>query len=99
MNRRIHAAEIALKCRRLARSRRSAAAGFRSAYRRLTDLRGRMSVQRRIPDLAPKGSEGRFMTQSVNREFFDLDRFGLVSLPYPGLETIRNQTLSKAIAD
>ncbi len=39
------------------------------------------------------------MTQSVNREFFVLDRFGLVSPPYPGLETIRNQTLTRAITD
>jgi hypothetical protein len=39
------------------------------------------------------------MTQSVNREFFGLDRFGLVSLPYPGLETIRTQTLPGAITD
>jgi hypothetical protein len=39
------------------------------------------------------------MTQSVNREFFGLDRFGRVSPPDPGLETIRNQTLPKAITD
>jgi hypothetical protein len=39
------------------------------------------------------------MTQSVNCEFFGLDRFGLSSPPYPGLETIRNQTLPKAITD
>jgi len=35
----------------------------------------------------------------VNREFFDLDQFGLVSPPYPGLETTRIQTLPKAITD
>jgi hypothetical protein len=39
------------------------------------------------------------MTQSVNREFLGLDRFGLVSPPNPGLETIRNQTLPMAIPD
>ncbi len=39
------------------------------------------------------------MTQSVNREFFGLDRFGLVSPPYRGLETIRNQNLPKAITE
>ena len=77
----------------LAQRRSSAAAGSRSAYRRLTDLRGSMSGHRRIPDVAPSGSEGRFMTQSVNREFFGLDRFSLVSPPYPGLETIRIHTL------
>jgi hypothetical protein len=38
-------------------------------------------------------------TQSVNREFFGSDRFGLISPPYPGLETIRNQTLPGAITD
>jgi len=43
----------------------SAATGFRSAYRRIADLRGRMSVYRCIPDLAPKGAEGRHMTQGV----------------------------------
>ncbi len=46
-----------------------------------------------------EGAEGRFMTQSVHCEFFGLDRFGLVSPPYPGLETIRNQTLPNAITD
>ena len=46
-----------------------------------------------------EGAEGRFMTQSVNREFFELDRFSLVSPPYSGLETIRNQTLPRAITD
>jgi hypothetical protein len=35
----------------------------------------------------------------VNSEFFGFDRFGLVSPPYPGLETIQNQTLPKAITD
>ncbi len=30
------------------------------------------------------------MTQNVNCEVFGLDRFGLVSPPYPDLETIRN---------
>jgi hypothetical protein len=58
-----------------------------------------MSVHRRIPDAKPSGAEGRSLTQCVNREFFGLDRFGLVDPPYPGLETIRNQTLPKAIAN
>ncbi len=39
------------------------------------------------------------MTQSVNCDFFGLDRFGLVSPPDPGLESIRNQTLPRAITD
>jgi len=58
-----------------------------------------MSVYRRIADLIPSHGEGRYMTQSVNREFFGLDRFGLVSPPYPGLETIRNQTLPGVITE
>jgi hypothetical protein len=33
------------------------------------------------------------LTQSVNCEFTGLDRLGLVSPSYRGLETIRNQTL------
>jgi len=58
-----------------------------------------MSVYRRIADLIPSHGEGQLMTQSVNCEFFGLDRFGLVSPPYSGLETIRNQTLLGAITD
>ncbi len=58
-----------------------------------------MSVHRRIPDIGQRRAEGRSLTQSVNREFFDLDQFGLVSPPYPGLETTRSQTLPKAITD
>jgi len=58
-----------------------------------------MSGHHRIPDAVPSFVEGRSLTQSVNREFFGLDWFGLVSPPYPGLETIRNQTLPKAITD
>jgi hypothetical protein len=58
-----------------------------------------MSVHSCIPDVPLARSEGRFMTQSVNCESFGLDRNGLVSPPYPGLETIRNQTLPKAITD
>ncbi len=58
-----------------------------------------MSAFRRIADLAQRGAEGRSLTQSVNREFFGLDRFGPVNPPYPGLETIRNQTLPRAITD
>jgi hypothetical protein len=46
-----------------------------------------MSVHRRIADLIPSHGEGQLMTQSVNREFFKMDRFGLVSPPYPGLES------------
>jgi len=58
-----------------------------------------MSVHRRIADLIPSHGEGQLMTQSVNCEFVGLDRFGLVSPPYPGLETSRNQTLPRAITD
>jgi hypothetical protein len=56
-----------------------------------------MSVHRRIADLIPSHGEGQLMTQSVNCEFFDLDRLGLVSTPYPGLETIQNQTLPRGL--
>ena len=56
------------------------------AYR-ATDARFRMSVHRRIPDVAQRGAEGRFMTQSVNREFFGMDRFGLGQ---PSLSWSRN---------
>jgi len=52
-----------------------------------------MSVRWRIPDGLSWGAEGQLMTQSVNREFLGLDRFGPVSLLYSGLETIRYQTL------
>ena len=58
-----------------------------------------MSAYRRIPDLAAKGAEGRSLTQSVNCEFFGWDRFDLVSPPYLGLETVRNQTLPSMITD
>ncbi len=58
-----------------------------------------MSVYRRIADVLSQGAEGPTMTQSVNREFFCLDRIGLVSPIYLGLETIRNQTLPEAITD
>ena len=37
------------------------------------------------------------MTQSVNREFFGLARFGLFSPPYLSLKTIRNQTLPTGV--
>jgi hypothetical protein len=50
-------------------------------------------------DGVSEGAEGRVMTQSVNREFFKLDRLSLVSPSNPGLETIRNQTLPGAITD
>jgi hypothetical protein len=52
-----------------------------------------------MADLIQSASECTFMTQSVNRGFFGLDRFGLVSPSYAGLETIRNQTLPGAITD
>jgi hypothetical protein len=58
-----------------------------------------MSVHRRISDVPLARREGRFMTQSVTRDFLGLDRFGPVSLLYSGLETIRNQTLPMAITD
>ena len=58
-----------------------------------------MSVYPRIADAPPTGAEARHMTQSVNCESFGFDRNGLVSPPNPGLETIRNQTLSRAITD
>ncbi len=40
-----------------------------------------------------EGAEGRSLTQSVNCGFSGLDRNGLVSPSYLGLETIRYQTL------
>ena len=52
-----------------------------------------MSGHRRILDAAPRGAEGRSLTQSVNCEFSSLDRNGFVSLSYSGHETIRYQTL------
>jgi hypothetical protein len=58
-----------------------------------------MSVDRRIPDPVQRGAECVFLTQSVNCEFFGLDRFGLVDLSDGGLEPTRNQTLPKAISD
>ena len=85
------------KCLILARSRRSMAKGFRSAHRRIADVRAGMSVHRRIADLIPSHGEGQLLTQSVNCELFGLDRFGLVSRPYLDLETIRNQTLPRAM--
>jgi hypothetical protein len=59
----------------------------------------RRSVFHLIYDPTSDGGEGREMTRSVNCEFFGLDRFGLVCPPSPGLETIRNQTLPRAITD
>ena len=58
-----------------------------------------MSRFGRKADGISERAEGRQMTQSVNCEFLGLDRFGLVSPSYPGLETIRNQTLPRAITD
>jgi hypothetical protein len=58
-----------------------------------------MSAYRRIPDPVQPAAERVLLTQSVYREFRSLDRFGIVSPPYPGLETIRNQTLPGAITD
>ncbi len=52
-----------------------------------------MSRFGRKTDSDLEGAEGRSLTQSVNREFVGSDRIGLVSPPYLGLETIRNQTL------
>jgi hypothetical protein len=52
-----------------------------------------------MADLIRRGREGALLTQSVNCEFFGLDRFGLVDLSDGGLETIRNQTLLGAITD
>ncbi len=52
-----------------------------------------MSVHRRILDVVQRDSECVLLTQSVNCEFSGLDRNGLVSPPYAGLETIRYQTL------
>ena len=46
-----------------------------------------------MADLIRSASERVQLTQSVNCEFFGLDRNGLVSPSYPGLETIRYQTL------
>ncbi len=58
-----------------------------------------MSAYRRIADVVQGDAECTQMTQSVNREFFCLDLFGLVSPSDLGLETIRNQTLPRAITD
>ena len=65
----------------------------------LEALCGSTSAYRRITDLARRGDELPIMTQSVNCEIFGLDRNGLVSPSYPSLETIRNQTLPRAITD
>ena len=51
------------------------------------DARRRMSGFGRKADGISERAEGRQMSQSVNRKFLGLDRFGLVSPPYPGLET------------
>ncbi len=58
-----------------------------------------MSEEHPRADLRGPCGERVLVTQSVNREFFGLDRFSLVSPSYPGLETIRNQTLHRAITD
>ncbi len=63
---------IRRQCRLLAQSRRSAPARPRSAYRRIADVRRRMSVHRRITDLAWKGAEGRFMTHNRHSASIDL---------------------------
>ncbi len=52
-----------MECRPLAHSRRSAAAGVRSVYRRIADVRAGMSAYRRIPDATPSGAEGRSLTR------------------------------------
>ena len=59
----IHADETQPELRLLAHCRRSPVTGFRSAYRRLTDVRGSMSVNRCIPDATPSGAERRSLTQ------------------------------------
>ncbi len=71
----------------------SPATTARAAYRRIADARACMSAYRRKTDLTPSRCECVLMTQCVNREFFGLDRFGLVSRSYLDLETTRNQTL------
>ena len=54
----------------MARSRRSKAKGFRSAHRRIADVRAGRSVHRRIPDLAERRAEGRSLTRSRRRASF-----------------------------
>ena len=58
-----------------------------------------VSAMAPLADMRAPVAELPSLTQSVNREFFGMDRFDLVSPPYPGLETIRNQTLPRAITD
>jgi hypothetical protein len=58
-----------------------------------------MSAIYRISGIPVDAADGPGLTQSVNRKFFGLDRFGLVSPPNPVLETIRNQTLPGPITD
>ena len=57
-------------CRLMAQPRPSAPARPRSAYRRLTDVRGSMSVNRHIPDAKPSGAEGRSLTQCRHEDRF-----------------------------
>ncbi len=52
-----------------------------------------------MADLISSRREGVPLTQSVNREYVGSDRIGLVDPPYPGLETIRNQTLPRTITE
>jgi hypothetical protein len=58
-----------------------------------------MSEEHPRADIHGWHAERVFLTQSVNCEYFGLDQFFLVSPPYPGLETIRNQTLLSSIAN
>ena len=51
------------KCRLMARNRRSAATGFRSAYRRIADTRHRMSRFGLKADMVREDAEGPTMTQ------------------------------------
>jgi hypothetical protein len=52
-----------------------------------------MSAKGSTPVDCDQLGEGPSLTQSVNCEFSGLDRNGLVRPSYPGLETIRYQTL------
>ncbi len=47
--------------------------GFRSAHRRIADVRASMSAHRCIPDVAPKGAEGRTLTRSRHSRPFNLE--------------------------
>ena len=68
----------------MAHSRRSAAAGFRSTYRRIADVRAGMSRFERKADGVLKGAEGRFMTpngHSRAKEFAPVRSAGAPRMP------------------